>query len=175
MLKLRPPRSAVRLEKQLTQSDVVAGPFGVFTSDGADLDALLPGVRLPEARALLHRRQRPKDVIHHAGPDGLALRISSFAFLFVGLLCAAAIAFAFEMRPIDPNSPDYGYDEALVTQMSRPLSAEFLSNCSDHEAGITGRSKDGFDRLGISTIVARGAPSSAANLQATARGVYHVE
>jgi hypothetical protein len=98
-----------------------------------------------------------------------------FAFLFVGLLCAAAIAFASEIRPIDSNSPDYGYDEALAIQMSPPLSADFFSNCSDRDAGITGRSKDGFDRLGISAIVARRAPSSATKLHAKATGGNHVE
>jgi hypothetical protein len=124
---------------------------------------------------VLHRPQRLKDVHHHAAPDGSALRVSFFAFLFVGLLCAAVVAFASEIRPIDSNSPDYGYDEALAIQMSPSLSAELLSNCSDHAAGITGRSKDGFDRLGISTIVARGAPSSAANLHAKATRGNHVE
>ena len=173
MLNLRPLGSTVRLENRLTRLDAAIGPLGVFTSAGADVDALLPGERLPEARALLHRGQRPKDIPHHAAPDGSALRVSSFAFLFVGLLCAAA--FASEIRPIDSNSPDYGYDEALVSQMSPALSAELLSNCSDHDAGITGRSKDGFDRLGISTIVTRGGPSSAASLHAKARGVNHVE
>jgi hypothetical protein len=173
MLNLRPLGSTVRLEKQLTRSDAAVRPLGVFASDGVNVDTLLPGERLPEARAALHRRQCIKDIPHHAAPDGSALRVSSFAFLFVGLLCAAA--FASEIRPIDSNSPDYGYDEALVTEMSPPLSAEFFSNCSDHDAGITGRSKDRFDRLGIITIVARGAPSSAANLHAKARGGNHVE
>ena len=175
MLNLRRLGSTVRLENRLTRLDAAIGPLGVFTRAGADVEALLPGERLPEARALLHRGQRPKDIPHHAAPDGSALRVSSFAFLFVGLLCVAVIAFASEIRPIDSNSPDYGYDEALVTQMSPALSAELLSNCSDHDAGITGRSKDGFDRLGISTIVTRGGPSSAASLHAKARGVNHVE
>jgi hypothetical protein len=91
------------------------------------------------------------------------------------LLSVAVIAFASEIRPIDSNSPNYGYDEALVTQMSPLLGAEFFSNCSDHDGGITGRSKGGFDRLGISTIVAHGAPSSAANVHAKAKGGNHVE
>jgi hypothetical protein len=54
--------------------------------------------------------------------------------------------------------------------MSPPLGVEFFSNCSDHDAGITGRSKEGFERLGISRIVARGAPSSAGNVHAKAKG-----
>jgi len=120
MLNLRPLGSTVRLENRLTRLDAAIGPLGVFTSAGADVDALLPGERLPEARALLDRGQRLKDIHHHAAPDGSALRVSSFAFLFVGLLCAAVIAFPSEIRPIDSNSPDYGYDEALTIQMSPP-------------------------------------------------------
>ena len=120
MPNLRPLGSTVRLENRLTRLDAAIGPLGVFTSDRGDIDALLPGERLPEARAVLDRRQRLKDIHHHAALDGSALRVSLFAFLFVGLLCAAVIAFASEIRPIDSNSPDYGYDEALTIQMSPP-------------------------------------------------------
>ena len=119
MLNLRPLGSTVRLEKQPTKSVAAVSPLGVFTSNRVDVDALLPGERLSEAQAVLHWRQRLKDLHHHAAPDG-SIRVSLFAFLFVGLLCAAVIAFASEIRPIDSNSPDYGYDEALTIRMSPP-------------------------------------------------------
>jgi hypothetical protein len=45
MLNLRPLGSTVRLENRLTRLDAAIGPLGVFTSAGADVDALLPGER----------------------------------------------------------------------------------------------------------------------------------
>jgi hypothetical protein len=79
----------------------------------------------------------------------------SFALAFVVLLCATVIGFVSEIRPLNPDSPDYGYDEALGTETSSLSSATFVSSGSCDSASSAGASKDGLDGLGVSAIAAR--------------------
>jgi hypothetical protein len=127
--------------------------------------------KIPVARRRLIRAR----LVDDAPMDTSEIRLRSFALAVVGMLCATVIGFVSEIRPLNPNSPDYGYDEALGTQTSSLSSASFLSNSDDDGAAIPGASKDGLDRLGVSAIVAHVAASSAAKLHAKAIGGNHVE
>ena len=49
-------------------------------------------------------------------PEGSTKPVGSFVLAFVGMLCATFIGFESEMRPLAPDLPDRGYDEALETQ-----------------------------------------------------------
>jgi hypothetical protein len=118
---------------------------------------------------------RNLDRLSRTTSDTSENRVRSFALAFVGLLCAMVIGFVSEIRPLEPDSPDYGYDEALETETSSLSSANFLSNCSDDGPTIAGASKDGLDRLGVSVIVAHAAASPTAKLHAKAIGGNHVE
>ena len=118
---------------------------------------------------------RNMDRLSRTTSDTSEIRLRSFALAFVGMLCATVIGFVSEIRPLNPNSPDYGYDKALGTQTSSLSSASFLSNCDDDGAAIAGASTDGLDRLGVSAIVAHVAASSTAKLHAKAIGGNHVE
>ncbi len=57
------------------------------------------------------------DGFAHAA-DRSEFRIESFVLAFVGMLCATVLGFLSEMRPLDPNSADRGYDESLGSQSS---------------------------------------------------------
>ena len=118
---------------------------------------------------------RDMDRLSRTTSDTSEIRLRSFALAFVGMLCATVIGFVSEIRPLNPNSPNYGYDKALETQTSSLSSASFLSNCDDDGAAIAGASKDGLDRLGVSAIVAHVAPSSTAKLHTQAIGGHGVE
>jgi hypothetical protein len=102
-----------------------------------------------------------------ASPDAPSnrwdVRVRSFALAFVGLLCAMVIGFVSEIHPLNPDSPDYGYDEALGTQTSSLSSATFVPNRSCDSAATTGASKDGLDRLGASAIAAHAAEAGTAS------------
>jgi hypothetical protein len=100
-------------------------------------------------------------------PDAASIRsdvwVRSFAFAFVGSLCATVIGFVSEIRPLKPDSPDYGYDEALGTETPSLSSANFMSNCSGDSPATAGASKDVLDGLGVSAIAAYAAESPTAN------------
>jgi hypothetical protein len=172
MLTLR-PMDPVAIEKQLEGPGAPVILISVSTID----DGLLPGERLQqdEAPARLHRQERPTDVPPDAPSNRSDVRVRPFALAFVGLLRATVIGFVSEIRPLEPDSPDNGYDEALGTETSSMSSANFLSNCSDDGPTIAGASKDGLDRLGVSAIAAHAAASPTAKLHAKAIGAHHVE
>lgn len=148
-----PPMDSIAVEKQLKSADALAILVSSPAIDAANVDGSLARQRLQQndARALLLR---------HAQPDA---RIKSFALAFVGLLCAMVIGFASEIRPLKPDSPDYGYDEALGIETSSPSSANPLSNCSSDSPATAGASEDGLDARGVSAIAARAAASPIAN------------
>jgi hypothetical protein len=97
----------------------------------------LEGPDAPAAQ--FHRQERPTDVPLNAPPIRSDVRFRSFALAFVGMLCATVIRFVSEIRPLKPDSPDYGYDEALGTETSSVSNANFLSKCSDDSLATTGR------------------------------------
>jgi hypothetical protein len=101
--------------------------------------------------------------------DTPEIQVWSFAFGFVGLLCAMAMEFVSASRLHVPNSVDYGYDERLEAGSKTELS------CSDKGAAIVGAAADNLDDLRASAIVARGGPQSTAKLQTEAIGDHHVE
>jgi len=102
-----------------------------------------------------------------ASPDAPSNRwdvpVRSFVLAFVGLLCATVIGFVSEVRPLNPDSPDYGYDEALGTESSSPSSATLESICSCDSAASAGASKDALDGLAVTAIAAHAAESPTAN------------
>ncbi len=63
------------------------------------------------------------------------------------------IGFVSEIRPLEADSPDYGYDEALGTQ-SASMSSASAPSCSDDCPVAVGMSEDGSNRLGASAIAA---------------------
>ena len=94
------------------------------------------------------------------------LQIGKAVLGLLGMFGAMAIGAVSEIRPLEPNSPEYGYDEALGTLVSSPLSANFLSNCYG-DAGIAATSNDCSDRFAVRAVVAQARPSTA-NLRAQA-------
>jgi hypothetical protein len=103
-------------------------------------------------------------------------RVGSFALGSFGLLCAMAVGFVSELRPLDSNSVDHGYDEQLEAQTLSLSVAADVSNCSDQGASIVGAAaKDSLDELRAGAIAARGGPPSTAKLQTQAIGGGLVE
>jgi hypothetical protein len=96
-------------------------------------------------------------------PDTSEIRLRSFVLAFVGMLCATVIGFVSEIRPLSPNSPDYGYEEARATEISSLSSATLLTNCSDYSPSTAETFKNRSDRLGVSAIAAPAAALPTAN------------
>jgi hypothetical protein len=88
----------------------------------------------------------------------------SFGLAFAGLLCATVIGLASEIRPLKPDSPDYGYDEALGAETSSLSGASFLS-CSVDGPATAGASVGGFDRRGARAIGAQASASPTSQLR----------
>jgi hypothetical protein len=87
-------------------------------------------------------------------PDTSEIRLRSLVIAFVGMLCATVIGFVSEIRPLSPNSPDYGYDEAPATEISSLSSATLPSNCDDHIAAVSDVARDGLGPVAVSAIAA---------------------
>ena len=85
------------------------------------------------------------------------VRVKSFALAFVSMLCATVIGFASEFRPLNSDSPDYGYDEALGTETSFLSRARLQSNCSGASQGTAEASNAGSDWLRISAMATHAA------------------
>jgi hypothetical protein len=101
---------------------------------------------------------RDMDRLLRPTSDTSDVRLRSFALSFLGLLCAMAIGFVSEIRPLRPDSPDYGYDESLGTETSSLSSANLPANGSDgSRATVGGRSKDSLDRLEVGLVALRAA------------------
>ena len=83
--------------------------------------------------------------------------MKSFALAFVSMLCATVIGFVSEIRPLEPDSPDYGYDEALGPESSFLSRARLQSNCSGASQGTAEAFSGGSDRLRISAMAAHAA------------------
>lgn len=98
---------------------------------------------------------RNMESLVHPRSDASEIRLKAFVLGFLGLLCAMTIGFVSEIRLLDPDAPDYGYDEALGTDTSSLPSASFLSNHSNDGPATAGASRDGLDRLSVNA-----APSS---------------
>jgi hypothetical protein len=154
-----PPMDSITVEKRLKSPDAPVALARVATIDAADTNAFLPGERLQqdEARARLHRRERQTDVPPYARSLPSEVKVRSFALAFVGLLCATVIGFVSEIRPLKPDSADYGYDEALGTETSFLSSANLPSNCPGGRPTTSRASNDGLDARGVSAIAAHGA------------------
>ncbi|MBV8670581.1 MAG: hypothetical protein JO098_02355 [Candidatus Eremiobacteraeota bacterium] len=163
MLTLRPIDPVVI--ERLEGPDAPVISVSASTIDAADVDGLPPRERpqQEEASAPLHRQERPTDAPRDAPSNRWDVRVRSFALAFVGLLCAMVIGFVSEIRPLRPDSPDYGYDEALGTETSSLSSANLLSNCSDDGLATAARSEDGLDKLGAGAIAAHAAASPTAS------------
>ena len=108
-------------------------------------------------------------------PDTPEIRLRSFVLAFVGMLCATVIGFVSEIRPLSPDSPDYGYEEAPATEISSLSSATLLSNCSNDSPATAGTFKDRSDRLGVSAIASPAAVSPTASFIPKGIGGNHVE
>jgi hypothetical protein len=104
-------------------------------------------------------------------------RVGSFALGFFGLLCAMAVGFVSELRPLVSNSVDYSYDEQPETQAPSLSGAKVVSTCSDKGAAMVGAvAMDSLDDdLTAGAITARSGPQSIAKLQTEAIGGHHVE
>ena len=72
-------------------------------------------MRVPPGEGVRSDTSSRADGFSHAA-DPSEFRIQSFVLAFVGMLCATVLGFVSEMRPLDPNSADHGYDESLGSQ-----------------------------------------------------------
>ena len=107
--------------------------------------------------------------------DTSEIRLGSFVLAFVGMLCATVIGFVSEIRPLSPDSPDYGYEEAPATEISSLSSATLLSNCSDDRLATARTFKDRSDSLGVSAIASPAAASPPSSFIPKGIGGNHVE
>ena len=87
-------------------------------------------------------------------------RVKPFALAFVSMLCATVS----EIRPLKSDLPDYGYDEALGTEISFLSRARLQSNCSGARQGAAQASNGGSDRLRISAMSVHAAASPTASV-----------
>jgi hypothetical protein len=151
------PIDRVATEKQLESPDAPVISAGVSTIDLTDVNGFFRGERSQEEEASTwhHSQESTTDASRDAPSNKWDLLVRSFALAFVGLLCATVIGFVSEIRPLKPDSPDYGYDEALGRGTSSPPSADFVSNCSGAGPATARASKGGSDRLGLSAIAAQ--------------------
>jgi hypothetical protein len=158
MLAVR-PMDSYAIEKQLESADAPVTLVSVSTIVATGADGLIPGERLQQelAPARPHRQGRLADVPVSGPSNQSDVYVRSFALAFVGLLCAMAVGFVSEIRPLGPDSPEYGYDKSLGTETSSASSTNLLSNCSDGSPATVGASKDGLDGLGVGVIAARAA------------------
>ena len=99
----------------------------------------------------------------------------SFALAFVCMLCATFIGFVSEMRPLAPDLPDRGYDEALVTQAYSVPSVTIPAKGSDGGASIAGGTRCGPTTPAIEAAVACVAALATTDLQPRTIGDDHVE
>jgi hypothetical protein len=99
--------------------------------------------------------------------------VGTFVLAFVGMLCATFIGFVSEMRPLTPDLPDRGYDEALGTQTNSVPGIP--AKGSDCGASFAGELRCGPTTPPIEAAVACVAASTTANLQPTIIGGDHVE
>ena len=153
-------------------------PFGLrgVPSAGLAVDEL-PVEKLDKHEALtrLHRPERPTKLPSDTSSNQSDVRIRSFVLAFVGMLCATFIGFVSEIRPLSPNSPDHGYDEALGARTSSLSSANFPMNSSDDDAAIVGGTMGSPDRPAVRATVGCVDASSTANLHAKTIGGDHVD
>jgi hypothetical protein len=119
---------------------------------------------------------RDFDRLSRATTDTSENRVGSFVRGFFGLLCAMAVGFVSELRPLVSNSVDYGYDEQLEAQAPSLSGAKLVSNCSDKGAATVGAADmESLDELRTGATTARGGPSSTAKHQIQAIGGHLVE
>src|SRR5271155_4650312 len=76
-------------------------------------------------------QRRPGDVPPDFPSDKSGIRVTSFALVFAAVLCVTVIGFVSTIRLSNPNSADYGYDEALAAQTSFLSGARLPFDCSD--------------------------------------------
>ncbi len=175
---------AVRIpSKQGTQSD--ASAWGDGHLPAADCAGASPRLAVDELPAEIarqdgalvrfRRQERPAKLPSEPSSDRSEVRIRSFVLAFVGMLCATFIGFVSEIRPLDPSSPDHGYDEALGTQTSSLSSANFPRNGSDEGAEIFAGAKGGKERLGVRATVGCVDASLNASLCPKTGGGGHVD
>ena len=100
--------------------------------------------------------------------------VGSFVIAFVGMLCATFIGFVSEMRPLAPDLPDRGYDEALETQTYPAPGITISAQGSDRGASITGV-RCGPTTPAIDAAVACVAAAATTDLQPRTIGGDHVE
>ncbi len=125
------------------------------------------GLRQGEAPVRAPRQERPSS-------DRSDVRIGSFVLASIGMLCAAFLGFVSEIRPLDPNSPDRGYDEALGNRTLSVSSANFPRDRCDEGAPIFGAAMGGRERTGVRATVGC-VDAWTADLNAKPRGGNHVE
>lgn len=155
MLTLR-PIDPVATEKRLESPDALVISASASTIDAADVDELPPRGRLQqeETPAPLHRQKGRTDIPLDPPRVQADVRVKSFAFPFVRMLCATVIGFVSEIRPLKPDSPDDGYDEAPGTETSFVSRARVPSNCSGASQRTAEASNGGSCRLRISAMAA---------------------
>jgi hypothetical protein len=138
MLAVRPMDSDA-IEKQPESADAPVTVVSVSAIVATGANGLIPGLAGPSNQSDVYLRL--------------------FALALIGLLCATVIGFVSEIRPLKPDSPDYGYDEAFGTVTSSLPSANVMSNCSADSLAMAGASKDGLDTLTAGAIAANAATS----------------
>ena len=127
----------------------------------------------PDRHGHAHAPRRPASETSGTAGDPKHHPVGSFVLAFVGMLCATFIGFVSEMRPLTPDLPNRGYDEALGTQTYSVPSVTIPAKGSDGGA-IAGRLRRGPKTAATEAAVACVAVSATANLQRTAGG-DHVE
>lgn len=156
----------VAIEKRLESPDALVISASASTIDAADVDELPPRGRLQqeETPAPLYRQKDRTDVPVDPPWVQAGVRLKSFALAFVSMLCATVTGFVSEIRPLKSDSPDYGYDEALGTEISFLSRARLQSHCSGASQGAAEASRGRSDRLRISAMAAHAAPSPTASV-----------
>ncbi len=155
-----------------------AGAFGLRAVASTRFAAdELPGEKFhqDEAPAPLNRQESVAKLPSDTPSNRSGVRVRSFMLAFVGMLCATFIGFVSEIRPLNPYSPDHGYDEALGTQTFSLSSANFSANGSDEGTATFGGAKGGRERLGVRATVGCVDASSTANFHIKTIGGDHVD
>ena len=152
-------------------------PFGFRAVKSATPAAEeLPGERPHQDEALsrLHRQERPAKPFR-APSSRLDGEIWPFVLALAAMLCATFIGFMSEIRPVDPNSSDHGYDETLGTRTAPPSGANFPIHSSHEDVAIFGEGRGGRDELGARATIGCVDMSSTAKSHSMTTGGEHVD
>jgi hypothetical protein len=174
MLALR-PIDLVAIEKQRARPIVPVISASFLTRDATESDEFLSGeTQLERASAQRDRQVRAADAPLEAPSIRSDIRVGSFVLAFLVMLCATLIGFVSEVRPLSPDLPDRGYDEALGTQNHSVPSVTIPAKGSDNGAPVAEGSGGFRTTTTAETAVACVAASATPELHPKTIGGDHV-